>query len=33
MLDSENHSYWNTLGVISMSNGNMNLLTLISTIW
>lgn len=29
MLDSENHNYWNVLGVISMSKGNLNLVTLI----
>lgn len=25
MLDSENHNYWNALGVISLSSGNVGL--------
>lgn len=25
MLDSESHSHWNALGVVSMSKGNVNL--------
>lgn len=29
MLDSENHNYWNVLGVISMSEGILNLVTFI----
>lgn len=31
MLESENHNYWNVLGVISMSKGNLNLVTFICT--
>lgn len=33
MLDNENHNYWNALGVISMSKGNVNHVTFICTIW
>lgn len=33
MLDSENHNYWNALGVISMNKGNVNHVTFICTIW